>query len=105
MTNKKEKSIMQKSIDSFEKAREKKKKEKEENKKKSIKTWMKKNKESMKEENLSKIETPVDYKLKRVPDYIYQSIDELKQKPYKRDPKRDPFYSNFDNKKKPKRST
>ena len=77
----------------------------EENKKKSIETWMKKYKESMKEENLSKRKTPLEYKLRNVPDYIYQSIDELKQKPYKHDPKRDPFYSNFDNKKKPKRST
>ena len=94
MTNKKEKSIMQKSIDSFEKARKKKK----ENKKKSIETWMKKYKESMKEENLSKRKTPLEYKLRNVPDYIYKSKEELTQKPYRPDPKRDPFrgkgYSN-----------
>jgi hypothetical protein len=63
-----------------------------------LRKWTEEYRESMEEANLSKRKTPLEYKRRNVPDYIYQSIDELKQKPYKRDPKRDPFrgkgYSN-----------
>jgi len=101
---KKNKSIIQKSIDSFEKARLKKKKEEEEKQETPVRKWGKKYQKSMKEENLSKKETPLEYKLRNVPDYIYESIDELKEKPAKRDPRRDPFRGKYSNLvRKPKR--
>ena len=51
--------------------------------------------EEVQKSYLSEKETPYEYKLRNVPDYIYKFIDEWKEKPAKLDPRRDPFRGKY----------